>query len=363
MQQIEKKRKICYNVANLLRRAENWGIDRPNENVLRGWDMDHRENSSGRKKVVRVVRKNVVNINDPEFEKVAVCLSLKLRRDILLLLSKKALTTVEIAEKLNEPVSTIATNVKMLERAGLIMMLEARGRGNARPMVIKCAYIVMDLRDNQDSSENQQKRQSINVPIGSFCDCATSTYYGLASPSGVLAGAGSGLWVPNRGEAELLWIAGCGYVSYKISNLGLKKKELTNFSFSLELCSETSTYNNRWESDITFWLNGVELCAYHSPGDFGGRRGMNNPEWWQGHMSQYGQLVTVSVTNEGTYLNNTRVSDCVLGQLKLGKGDCFELKIGVKENARSCGGFNIFGKGFGDYKQDIVIYYDYLSRF
>ena len=130
----------------------------------------------------------------------------------------------------------------------------------------------------------------------------------------------------------------------------------------MELCSETSTYNNHWESDITFWINGVELCTYRSPGDFGGRRGMNNPDWWQDFMTQYGQLVTVSVTADGVTLNNVRVTDCTLEQLKLDEGDFFELKIGVKENAKAKGGFNLFGKGFGDYKQDIRISYDRLYR-
>lgn len=323
--------------------------------------MENREEGAA-KRVVRIMRKNVVNINDPDFEKIALCLSLKLRRDILCLLYNKALTTVEIAEHLNEPVSTIATNVKMLERAGLVMMLEARGRGNARPMTAKCAYVVMDLRNTGDSQNNLQKRHTINVTIGSFCDCATSTYYGMASPQTVLAGAGTGMWVANRGEAEILWIAGSGYVTYKISNSVLKKKKLNDFSISMEICSETSTYNNQWESDITFWINGVELCTYRSPGDFGGRRGMNNPDWWQDFMTQYGMLVTVSVTSEGVSLNNVHASDCTLDQLKLDEGDFFELKIGVKENAKAKGGFNLFGKGFGDYKQDIRISYDRLYR-
>ena len=89
---------------------------------------------------------------------------------------------------------------------------------------------------------------------------------------------------------------------------------------------------------------------------------MNNPDWWQDFMTQYGQLVTVSVTADGVTLNNVRVTDCTLEQLKLDEGDFFELKIGVKENAKAKGGFNLFGKGFGDYKQDIRISYDRLYR-
>ena len=309
-------------------------------------------------KSIRMMRKRVVNINDPEFEKIAVCLSLKLRRKILLLLNKKAMTTAQLSEKLNEPITTISTNVKMLEKAGLIIMLETHGRGNSRPMIRKYACVVMDLRDKSETI-NHPRRRLISIPIGSFCDYQTSAYYGMASRNGLLAENGSGLWVANRSEAELLWMAGHGYVSYKVSNQGLKDKTLSNFCISMEVCSETATYNNNWESDITVWLNGVELCTYRSPGDFGGRRGLNNPPWWKDHMTQFGLLVRISVTNECTCLNNVVVSNVRLEQLKLTENDYFELKIGVKDSAKQQGGFNLFGKGFGDYKQDIEIYYEF----
>ena len=35
--------------------------------------------------------------------------------------------------------------------------------------------------------------------------------------------------------------------------------------------------------------------------------------------------------------------------------DTFVLRIGNKPDARYKGGFNIFGKGFGDYQQDIRV--------
>jgi predicted transcriptional regulator len=44
---------------------------------------------------------------------------------------------------------------------------------------------------------------------------------------------------------------------------------------SLEICSEAPLHHENWPSDITVWLNGVEIGAWTSPGDFGDVRGLN----------------------------------------------------------------------------------------
>ena len=48
-----------------------------------------------------------------------------------------------------------------------------------------------------------------------------------------------------------------------------------------------------------------------------------------------------------------------VSQLRLEEGDYFTIRIGIKSDAQNVGGFNIFGKGSGDFQQDIemnVIY-------
>ena len=42
---------------------------------------------------------------------------------------------------------------------------------------------------------------------------------------------------------------------------------------SAEICSEVAGFDNRWASDITVWINDVEIGTWTSPGDFGGERG------------------------------------------------------------------------------------------
>ena len=61
-------------------------------------------------------------------------------------------------------------------------------------------------------------------------------------------------------------------------------------------------------------------------------------------------------------IKNLTLEFCALSIHKLQRGKypllksiCFYLKIGVKKDAQYCGGMNLFGSGFGDYPQAIVM--------
>lgn len=125
--------------------------------------------------------------------------------------------------------------------------------------------------------------------------------------------------------------------------------------FTFEACSEAPNYREDWKSDITVWVNGQDCGIWRCPGDFGERRGKNNPDWWQNGATQYGLLNKVEITPEHT-LTNAQVSSAVsIGDLRLQDCEYITLRIGNKQDAEYRGGFNLFGKGFGDYDQDIVL--------
>jgi predicted transcriptional regulator len=95
--------------------------------------------------------------------------------------------------------------------------------------------------------------------------------------------------------------------------------------------------------------------SWTSPGDFGDRRGKYTPPWWKLEGSQYGLLKNWSVTDEGTYVDGVRISGVTLAALDLPSHHSVKVRIGVKEEAEHLGGLNIFGRGFGNYGQDIVL--------
>ena len=108
-------------------------------------------------------------------------------------------------------------------------------------------------------------------------------------------------------------------------------------------------------SDITFSLNGVELCTFTSPQDFGERRGRLNPSWWLDTHTQYGQLVSVSVTDRGTFLNGEKKSNLTVYDIPRVDKTSLLFRIENKPDAKNVGGFNLFSRYMGDYEQDIKL--------
>lgn len=131
----------------------------------------------------------------------------------------------------------------------------------------------------------------------------------------------------------------------------------------MEICSEAPNYNLDWPSDITLWINDVEVGTWTSPGDFGGTRGYLTPVWWLDRYTQYGLLKTWSVTAEGSFVDGIRVSNTTIDQLQLTDKKVYTVRIGNRPDGRYPRGFNLFGRKFGNYDQDLTlrIFYELLE--
>ena len=70
---------------------------------------------------------------------------------------------------------------------------------------------------------------------------------------------------------------------------------------------------------LPFWINGEEIATMTIPGDFGGRRGRLNPEWWGDTLTQYGLYKEVRITDTGCYENDMKCSNLTLKDLELDK--------------------------------------------
>lgn len=161
-------------------------------------------------------------------------------------------------------------------------------------------------------------------------------------------------FTPERVNAECLWFSQ-GFVSYNFPTPPEEHADkLNEVTFSFEICSETTCYNNTWPSDITIFINKIEILTFTSPGDFGGRRGKYTPEYWPVTATQFGLLKNVTVNDRGVFLDNQLLHDNVIfSDLKLFDGTSIQLSIGIKDDAKYKGGLNLFGKNFGDYPQAI----------
>jgi len=124
---------------------------------------------------------------------------------------------------------------------------------------------------------------------------------------------------------------------------------------SMEVCSEAPLHNDNWPSDITLWINGVELGTWTCPGDFGGERGRLTPEWWDSKDSQFGVLKRWLVNHEGSFIDGHPLSRVALRDLSVEKRPVITVRVGVKPDADHVGGINLFGSTFGNYPQDVTL--------
>ena len=135
------------------------------------------------------------------------------------------------------------------------------------------------------------------------------------------------------------------------------------WNFRWNCSSEVPGTASDWPSDITVAVNGRELGVWTSPGDFGDQRGLYTPDWWKLKGSQYGMLKSWRVTPDGAFVDGVRISTLTSKDLDLSIHHSIWVRIEVKPGrARHPGGVNAFGRGFGNYDQDIVLRLTTVSR-
>jgi predicted transcriptional regulator len=303
-----------------------------------------------------------LSINEPDqLVTVAHALSSHTRINIIkLLLQHHNLNIIEIAELLKIPVSTTAINVKVLEESGLILTeLQPATRGAMKV----CSRNFDDVRiilNPIATYKNPNEIYEIEMPIGHFVNFEVFPTCGMANLSGMIIPEDdpASFYHPECKTAEIIWLRQ-GWIEYRFPKAIPHHATIKSVEFSLEICSEAPNYNNEWPSDITVWVNGVEIGSWTSPGDFGDHRGNQNPQWWNDSSTQYGILKTWRVDEKRSTVDNEKTSSFSINDLHLEEHPFIGLRIGIKADAVHHGGINLFGRGFGDYAQAIVMKIQY----
>lgn len=308
-----------------------------------------------------------LSINEPdELVKVAHALSSHTRLNIIkLLLNHNNINVNDIGEKLQIPVSTAGVNVRVLEEAGLILTEILPASRGAMKICKRNFDDVRVILNPIAGYKNKDQHYEIEMPIGHFFDFDVQPTCGMANSESMLIVEDdpSSFFFPECRTAEIIWFRQ-GWIEYRFPKALPRKSHLKSVEFSLEMCSEAPNFNNDWPSDITIWINNIEIGTWTSPGDFGDHRGKNNPGWWEDSSTQYGLLKTFRVDNVRTTVDNQKVSDVVLNDLQLDSSPYISFKVGVKADAENKGGINLFGRSFGDHHQDIImkIHYDTVEE-
>ncbi len=281
-----------------------------------------------------------------ELAKTAHALSNSLRLDILILLSKESLSIDEIAKRLEVPLTTVASNIKVLENANLIRArLQAGKHGTMK--LCSIAYENIEIDFLSKLKEDIEKTKTIEIPIGSYFSFDIEPTCGLVSEKGYIGKDDdkNTFYSSERVSAQLMWFRE-GYVEYLIPLENANK--IKEFSLCFEACSEAPNYRNVFPSDITLAFNDVEVGTWKCPGDFGGRRGKVTPSWWPINSTQFGLWKTWTVSEKGTFIDYEKLSNITPKDVIKDDIKVISIKIMVKHDAQNVGGINIFGEKFGD---------------
>ncbi len=302
-----------------------------------------------------------LNISNFEFENpenitelATICeaFASEIRLNIVKQLREKSYSIAELRKMNNISYSSILFHINILNKAGIVdINYMPSNKGHVQ--IISLKYRHFFIENQTVKNKNEVFYQSIGV--GCFTKHHVYGHCGMAGTDFSLMGMNTDLLDSQRFNASLIW-AESGFLEYQFSKNKFKNKTVKELKFSLEICSEAQYYREDWKSDITFSINGIEVCMWQSPGDFGERRGTLNPVEWPSCNTQYGILLTICVNENGTYINEKKYSNNItINDLKIKNNTGITFKIHSKEDAIHHGGFNIFGKNFGDYSQDIEL--------
>ncbi|HXF62641.1 MAG TPA: helix-turn-helix domain-containing protein [Caldilineaceae bacterium] len=280
------------------------------------------------------------------------------RLRILAYLQDRVANVTEIAEALAMPLSTTVLHLSTLERAGLVRVETVAASRGVQKLCARIFDMIVVVLPQQRPLWG--KTISHQMPVGAYSDCQITPTCGLAGSTGIigLLDDPASFYEPARLQAQLIWFHS-GYVEYRFPLRLSPELAVTSLQISAELCSEAPLHHDEWPSDIYLEINGRRLGVWTAPGDFGDRRGNLTPEWWEDWNSQYGLLKVWRVDADGSWLDDAPLSDVRLSDLALDQQPFVRVRFGVDPQGEHVGGVNLFGRGFGNYPQDILFQVHY----
>lgn len=280
----------------------------------------------------------------------------ELRINILkLLLEYKEMNMNELASSLGITNGALTSHIKKLEDAGIISVLTERsGHGNQKLCRVNVDKILFDIES--DELYDDKNICETEIPIGHYSDYEIYPTCGLATEKELVGVVDDPRYFayPNRINAGILWFTK-GYIEYIIPNLLPTSTKIEQITLSVELSSEAPGVNSDWPSDISFILNDVKIGTWTSPGDYGDIKGIFTPDWWFPNWNQYGLLKMIVINRKGTFIDGLKISDVNINQFNLDYKSDIRFKFQIADNAKNVGGLTLFGKGFGNYNQDIKV--------
>lgn len=300
---------------------------------------------------------NIKANTDREWLPLYEAMASEVRLHILELLAEQAMNVKELAQSLQLSSAIVTMHVRKLEAGGLIRSKMIRKEGGTHKvceLAVDTVEIMLPIPANKT-----RKYHEVSIPIGHYTAFEVHPTCGLATTENVIGQFDDPRYFlePTRMHANILWF-GKGYVEYTIPNYLIPGQNVSEIEWSMEISSEAPGFNEIWPSDIHFYVNGVNLGYWTSPGDFGSERGRFTPEWWREGINQYGLWKVLRVKEEGTYIDGQQISSVGLKEIGMER-NYWTLRLAVLDTSEHVGGVSLYGRGFGNYNQDMSfrVYY------
>lgn len=282
------------------------------------------------------------------------CFSSHTRVKMIELLSVQPMNIKSLSEALDIKSPIVTRHIHMLEEAGIVRCESAAGkRGMQKICHLQLTHAMLLFKGTPAAEESN--RYFVSLPVGHYSSYQIKPTCGLASESQMIGMCDDPRYFadPDHVMAKVLWF-GSGFVEYRIPNYMVSNESPESLEISMEICSETPCAVNHLPSDITFALNGEDIGTWTYPGDFGSTRGLYTPEWWHKNI-QHGLIKTIRVNRQGSFIDGIQVSNVTIDQLMLAYDKEILFRISCSATAKNRGGVTLFGKGFGNYSQDIEV--------
>ncbi|HEY0866953.1 MAG TPA: ArsR family transcriptional regulator [Fimbriimonas sp.] len=283
------------------------------------------------------------------------------RAKIIELLAERDMNINELSHALRLTQPRVTKHVQILEEAGLVASDYLAGPQGMQKRCRRTHDRILVEMSGVDQRKDHVAE--IEVPIGMYTDVQAVPTCGLANRERFIGHLDNpvSFFLPERAQAEIIWSSG-GYVEYVFTNSLPLQAKITEVDLAMEISSEAPGYDPEFPSDVTVWLNGLEIGTWRSPGDPGGTRGRLNPQWWWDNLNQSGYLKVFQVDRTGTSVDGMKLSSVGIDDLGIIPWSATRVRIGVKPDAPNQGGFTLYGKGFGNYEQDLILRLRYVMH-
>lgn len=300
---------------------------------------------------------------------VVKALSSDVRLQILDMLTENDMNIQTVSQKLGISKTAALMHINLLEKAGFITTFYLNGSaGNQRICHKEYDRLVFDF-DGQRAMGDDANYYETSIPMGNYFLFNAWPPCGLAQHNQIIChwDDPSVFCDVARVGASLVWTS-YGFFEYLIPLFpNFEDKRITRIKLSFEASAGHMVKNHKALvlpetldaqqltpdlTDLTLWVNGVEVGSVLLEAGNDKELAVFTPAWWQTKPC-HGEMVKLSITEEGCSINKKKVSEHTADELLALQRDFLSLRIGVKPDAEHINGFFLFGKDFGRYSMDL----------